>query len=59
MSLDFLTPELFDLLVIGNLALALILMAWRFSQDVRDHARQAHSQHRSSADDAQSPNDKE
>jgi len=32
--LDFLTPEIFDMLVIANLIVALVLIAFRFYQDM-------------------------
>lgn len=34
MNFDFLTPEIFDMLVITNLIVALILIAFRFYQDM-------------------------
>lgn len=56
MNFDFLTPEIFDMLVIANLIVALFLIAFRFYQDVRhaetqarNHREQNH--HESSYDD--------
>lgn len=34
MNFDFLTPEVFDWLVIANLIVALLLIAWRFYRDM-------------------------
>ena len=49
MNLDFLTPEIFDMLVITNLIVASILIVFRFYQDVRysnskQHREQAHDE---------------
>jgi hypothetical protein len=56
MNFDFLTPEIFDMLVIANLLVALFLIAFRFYQDMthidneaRQHREQAHDE--SSYDD--------
>lgn len=49
MNLDFLTPEIFDMLVITNLIVALLLIAFRFYQDVnhsnsKQHREQLHDE---------------
>lgn len=49
MNLDFLTPEIFDMLVIANLIVALLLIAFRFYQDInhrnsKQHREQLHDE---------------
>ena len=49
MNFDFLTPEIFDMLVIANLIVAVLLMAFRFYQDVnhsnsKQHREQLHDE---------------
>ena len=53
MNLDFLTPEIFDMLVIANLIVALLLIAFRFYQDMT-HRKVSPSQHRVQAHDESS-----
>ncbi|MEL6307315.1 MAG: hypothetical protein AAFQ52_04180 [Chloroflexota bacterium] len=43
MNLDFLTPENFDMLVLANLAVAVLLIAWRFYQDMSYQPEQEES----------------
>ncbi len=50
MNFDFLTPEIFDMLVITNLIVALILIAFRFYQDMTQKQVDIHLQ---SQDEAQ------
>lgn len=65
MNFDFLTPEIFDMLVIANLVLALVLIAGRFYYDMtrqqpepNQHREQAHDEssyaHLSDTDNAHS-----
>lgn len=49
MNFDFLTPEIFDMLVITNLIVALLLITFRFYQDMTH--KQAESQEYSHAHD--------
>jgi|GEM_PF-4177250 len=56
MNLDFLTPEIFDMLVIANLIVALFLIAFRFYQDVR-HAETQARNHREQNHDESSYDD--
>lgn len=56
MNFDFLTPEIFDMLVIANLIVALFLIAFRFYQDVR-HAETQARNHREQNHDKSSYDD--
>lgn len=53
MNFNFLTPEFFDMLVIANLIVALMLIAFRFYQDMT-HRKASPSQHRVQAHDESS-----
>ena len=52
MNFDFLTPEIFDMLVIANLIVALFLIAFRFYQDVRYAETQARNHREQNHDES-------
>ncbi len=52
MNFDFLTPEIFDMLVITNLIVALLLITFRFYQDMTHKQAHDEASHASLADTA-------
>lgn len=52
MNLDFLTPEFFDMLVIANLIVALLLIGFRFYQDMTHINRQNQEQREQTYDES-------